>query len=536
MKSLKEKEVKLIANNLSVRLGVVKKLFELFFIIYFQEYITHNLANYQFEMMRIAMEEKIKLLCILAFRGSAKTTILSQAFPIWSVLCNQKKFVLIISKSAGQAKLFLENIKLELENNEILKNDFGLNKFNVIIGKSQINIGDSVIKIANINTSLRGLKRGKYRPDLIICDDIEDLESIKTKDLREKLYMWFKKEVLPLGGENTKIILLGNYLSRDSLLNTIITEIKDSEISGECRKYPIIDFKGNILWYSKYKNDDLQKLRDSIGDNKTWYNEYLLTGTPNSINTIKKEDFVYFKDEVPLDIEGKKSSGVYIDFNKGPEKKDKSLIFKVTTFGVNQNAKYYIYNNFSYEKFKKNQVMEKYDELKQNLVTKRKRIYGYKNNIPSDLYGELINRDIEKGNLFKQNEYNLFKQKKILNYVEKFELLIELIGNERIIFQEGCDFIINEILEYGTDGTVSKFMKQFLDFIDYIIDSTFCQYDLLFNLPPSPFYFDPIKDQENYYDFEKEDFYRKKWKGRPIDEKYILESYREYEKRDKLLF
>jgi len=55
-------------------------------------------------------------------------------------------------------------------------------------------------------------------------------------------------------------------------------------------------------------------------------------------------------------------------------------------------------------------------------------------------------------------------------------------------------------------------MKQFLDFIDYIIDSTFCQYDLLFNLPPSPFYFDPIKDQENYYDFEKEDFYRKKWK------------------------
>jgi len=40
--------------------------------------------------------------------------------------------------------------------------------------------------------------------------------------------------------------------------------------------------------------------------------------------------------------------------------------------------------------------MEKYDELKQNLVTKRKRIYGYKNNIPSDLYGELINRDIEK--------------------------------------------------------------------------------------------------------------------------------------------
>lgn len=130
----------------------------------------------------------------------------------------------------------------------------------------------------------------------------------------------------------------------------------------------------------------MEKLKDSIWDNKTWYNEYLLSWNPNSINTIKKEDFVYFKDEIPLDIEWLKGSWVYIDFNKWLEKKDKSFVIKAATFWFNHRTKYYIYNNFSYEKLTKNQIIEKYDNLKQDLVTKRKWIYAYKDNIPSDLH------------------------------------------------------------------------------------------------------------------------------------------------------
>lgn len=529
IKNLKENQINLIAKNLSIRLWVVKEVFELFFIIYFQEYVTYSLANFHYEMMNLAMDEKIKLLCILAFRGSAKTTILSQAFPIWSVLCNNKKFVLIISKSAWTAKLFLENIKIELENNELLKSDFWLNKTNTIFRKTQINVFDSIIKVANINTSLRWLKRGKYRPDLIICDDIEDIESIKTPNLRENLYTWFKKEVLTLGWKNTKIIFLWNYLSKDSLLNTIIQEIKDSEISWVYRKYPIMDIKWNILWNSKYTNDDLEKLKDSIWDNKTWYNEYLLAWNPNSINTIKKEDFVYFKDEIPLDIEWLKGSWVYIDFNKWLEKKDKSFVIKAATFWFNHRTKYYIYNNFSYEKLTKNQIIEKYDNLKQNLVTKRKWIYAYKDNIPNDLYNELENRDFEKWILFRRNEPDPFKQKKPLNYIEKFEELLDLIEKQKIVFQEWNEFIINEILEYWTDGNVSNFMKQFLDFIDYLIDSTF-RWAYLFEMWPSQFWFDPIDEQEKYYDFEKEDFYNRKWKWKIVDEEYVLKSYEDYNK------
>lgn len=529
IKNLTQNQINLIANNLAIRLWIIKEVFELFFIIYFQEYITHSLANYQFEMMRLAMDEKIKLLCILAFRGSAKTTILSQVFPIWLVLCNNKKFVLIISKSAGTAKLFLENIKIELESNELLKNDFWLGKINSIFRKTQINIFDSIIKVANINTSLRGLKRWKYRPDLIICDDIEDIESVQTLGLKEKLYTWFKKEVLTLGGENTKIIFLWNYLSKESLLNTIIGEIKDWEILWEYRKYPIIDLKGNILWSSKYTSEDLEKLRDSIWDNKAWYHEYLLTWTPNSINPIKREDFIYFKDEVPLDIKWPKASWVYIDFNTWWGKKEKSLVIKAATFWINFHTKYYIYNNFSYERLTKNQIIEKYDNLKQNLVTKRKWIYGYKNKFPTDLYNALIHRDITKWILFKRNESNPFKEKEILNYNEKFELLIDLIKNKIIVFQEWTNIIINEILEYWTDWSISKFMEQFLDFIDFLINSTFKWY-ALHSMWMSPFHFDPITKQEDYYDFEREDFYSMEWKWKIVTEEYVLNSYEDYNK------
>lgn len=527
--NLKKNQIHQIANNAKIRLWVVKHIFELFFIIYFQEYISHSLANYQIEMMKLAMNEKIKLLCILAFRGSAKTTILSQALPIWSILCNNKKFVLIISKSTGTAKLFLENIKIDLETNELLKNDFWLNKTNTIFRKTQINIFDSIIKVANINTSLRWLKRWKYRPDLIICDDIEDIESIQTLGLREKLYTWFKKEVLTLGGENTKIIFLWNYLSRDSLLNTMIQEIKDSEISWEYRKYPIIDLQGNILWSSKYTIEDIEKLKDSIWDNKAWYNEYLLTWTPDSINTIKREDFIYFENEVPLDIKWPKASWIYIDFDTWWEKKDKSLVIKATTFWINFHTKYYIYNNFSYEKLTKKQIIEKYDTLKQNIITKRKWIYWYKNNIPSDLYSELTHRDIKKWILFKRNESNPFTQKKSLDYNEKFELLLELIKKQEIVFQNWSNFIIDEILEYWTDENISKFMKQFLDCIDYLISSTFRWYGF-HSMWISPFQFDPISKQEDYYDFEREEFYNMEWKWKIVDEEYVLSSYEDYSK------
>lgn len=74
--------------------------------------------------------------------------------------------------------------------------------------------------------SIRGIRHGSHRPELIIADDLENLQSVKTRESRDKLYEWFTKELIPLGDlKKTRIVILGNMLHRDSLLMRMRDEI-----------------------------------------------------------------------------------------------------------------------------------------------------------------------------------------------------------------------------------------------------------------------------------------------------------------------
>src|SRR5439155_412957 len=68
------------------------------------------------------------------------------------------------------------------------------------------------ITIASTEQSIRGLRHGEHRPDLVICDDVEDLNSVKTREGREKTFQWLTGEVLPIGDQNTKLMIIGNLL------------------------------------------------------------------------------------------------------------------------------------------------------------------------------------------------------------------------------------------------------------------------------------------------------------------------------------
>ncbi len=506
MRKLTNKQIYEISTNHKVRLWVTKEDFELFFKLYFSENMTHNLASFHHDMMELASNNKIWLVNILAFRWSWKTTILNQAFPIWSVLWkNNKKFVLVVSKTINQAKLFLENIKLELENNELLKNDYFIDKTNVKFRKTQINIFDSVIKIACIKTTLRWMKRWYLRPDLIICDDLEDSSFIWNEYMEDKLYYWFKKEIIPLVWDNSKIVLLGNYLWKDCLLNRIHKEITQKKISWISKFYPICDRNWNILWNDKYNREDILKLEDNIWNELTWYNEYMLTWIPNKLNNLKIENFSYFEDEIPRDYEWKKWGWIYIDYKNGSYDNHNSFLAKLAVFWTNHNAKIYLYPDYVYGDLNKENIVQFFNKIKSDFIIKRKRIYCNENKTDKVLLEWLLEIWEQYWYLIKEKERDWrtsTKEKWVLSYDDKFCNLLDLIKEKRIIFfNKWLDFIINEILEYWSNWEISDFMISFLDFIQNIIDLSFCSYDLTFpTLPPSQFYLDPVSDEEWEYE------------------------------------
>ncbi len=155
-------------------------------------------------------------------RGHAKSTILTFRGTMHAVLYRYKHYPIIISDSSDQAEGFLENIKVEFEENGFLWEDFG--DLTGKVWRNDVIVTRTNVKVEAIGSGkkIRGRKHRNWRPDLLVLDDIEDDENVRTIEQRRKLDNWFKKAVLKSGDDYTDVIYIGTMLHYDSLLaNTL---------------------------------------------------------------------------------------------------------------------------------------------------------------------------------------------------------------------------------------------------------------------------------------------------------------------------
>lgn len=155
---------------------------------------------------------------VAAPRGHAKSTTLTFKGTMHSVLYEYKHYPIIISDSSDQAEGFLENIRVEFEENVLIREDFG-----DLVGKvwrNNVILTASNIKVEAIGSGkkIRGRKHRNWRPDLLVLDDIENDENVRTPEQRSKLANWFNKAVSKAGDDYTDIIYIGTLLHYDSLL------------------------------------------------------------------------------------------------------------------------------------------------------------------------------------------------------------------------------------------------------------------------------------------------------------------------------
>src|SRR3989344_9314325 len=158
-------------------------------------------------MIRLLRDSLAKLIVITAFRGRAKTTIVAIAYTLWAVFgVQQKKHVLLVGQTEAKARRVLINVRRQLETNGLLRRDLGpIDEEKDQWGATAIVIRklNARIAVASVGQSVRGVLHDEYRPDLVIGDDIEDLDSVQTQEGREKLRDWFTGELLPIGDKHT---------------------------------------------------------------------------------------------------------------------------------------------------------------------------------------------------------------------------------------------------------------------------------------------------------------------------------------------
>jgi len=303
--SLQEKVFNRLLTDRRFRQEIVRKKLKYFFPIYFYKYLTYETAPFQEEIFRILEDEKNKLAILIAFRGSAKSTVVTLAYVLWSILgVQQKKYVVILGQTEQKARVYLMNIKKELEDNDLLKKDLGpFEEEKNQWGATALIISDlnAKIMISSVEQSIRGMRHGEHRPDLIILDDVEDIRSVKTQESRDKTFSWLTGEVIPAGDKNTRMIAVGNHLHEDSLLKRLHKKINTGEMDGIYREYPVIDENNNPLWPGKYPTvEDLEKEKRKCGSNIAWAREYLLAIISTEEQVIKPEWIKYY-DDIPPD-------------------------------------------------------------------------------------------------------------------------------------------------------------------------------------------------------------------------------------------
>ena len=302
-------EVSKIADRMikdrNVRTAITRQSHFMFFHFYFPHYVTYETAPFQKEIFRLTEQEEIKSLFICAFRGSSKSTIMTMSYPIWSILgIQQKKFILILCQTKVQAKQHMVNLKRELESNNLLKNDLGpFEEESDEWGSASLVFSNTNARITAASTeqSIRGIRHHQHRPDLIICDDVEDMASVKTIESRDKTYNWLNGEVIPAGDRNTRLVVIGNLLHEDSLMMRLKINSEEEKSNVCFRSYPLLDKDGKIAWPGKYPTDKhLETEKKKIGNETAWQREYLLKIVSDAGRVVHPEWIQYY-DNIPYD-------------------------------------------------------------------------------------------------------------------------------------------------------------------------------------------------------------------------------------------
>lgn len=261
-----------------------------------------------------AMCSDNKLVAIAAPRGHAKSTAVTHAYSLANICFKIKRFILIVSDTEGQAVNFLNDIKAEILENEQLKDLFEINKLlketssDIIIEFKDGSQTRVIVK--GSEQRVRGLKWRGIRPDLIICDDLENDEIVMNEERRRKFAHWFLSALMPCGGDDTQIRVVGTILHLDSFLENLMPNSKLQEIEhtdladygiDETGTWESIRFRAHnkdfskILWPEKFSEKILKEKRSFYvgrGFPEGYSQEYLNYPIDESTAYFKKRDFL----------------------------------------------------------------------------------------------------------------------------------------------------------------------------------------------------------------------------------------------------
>lgn len=308
-----------------------------------------------------------KYVAIAAPRSHAKSSGITLGYGLSTLLFRERKFMLLVSATESIAVSFLGLIKSELQENQDLIELFGLKKDE----KGQVKFvkdseTDIVVEfedghrfrviVKGAEQKLRGLIWNGSRPDIVMCDDIEEDEAVMNKDRRDKFKRWFRNALMPIISDNGIIRVVGTILHMDSLLESFMPNASDKRTVTEPLKeyttkktmWKAVKYRAHnedftqLLWPTKKSAEHFKMLMQEARDNGAldgYSQEYLNIPLDASTAFFSKRDFLVIKpdeQDVPLNY--------YISIDLAITESEKADYSVFVVGGVDENKRLHVKN------------------------------------------------------------------------------------------------------------------------------------------------------------------------------------------------
>lgn len=257
------------------------------------KHFSEEPADFHHELADLASE--CERLVTAAPRGHAKSTLLALAWPLFRAATAREPFTLLVSDTAEQAGQRTSDIHAELLDNEALaaaypalalpeRRDYQDKRVKRTT-REFITLGGIRFTAAGAGQRFRGIKERHQRPTLIVVDDLENEENVRTPDQRAKLWDWFTKSLLNLPGpDGARFVVIGTILHEKGLLARLLGS--EQAKAWTQRKYRAITDE-QPLWPAAWPLDRLEAQRILIGS-RAFSSEYLNDPVDDSVTMWKE--------------------------------------------------------------------------------------------------------------------------------------------------------------------------------------------------------------------------------------------------------
>jgi hypothetical protein len=264
----KQKRIKYLLGN-----------FEAFSKYYFPNYCSAEFAAFHKKFAKAVINNDILYIVRAFAREHAKSVVAGLLLPMFLKFNKKLYNMILVSNSYDKAEELLMPMLINLESNQRIISDFGIQKSfrGWESGKFVTSDGCS-FRALGAGQSPRGSRNEEKRPDFILCDDIDIDEEGRNPVRAKKKWDWIEQALYPaMSISGTKrFVIVGNIIHKNSCV------LRAKKMADDFEQVNILDKHGQPSWKERYSLKDVNYMLSKISyasGQKEYFNNPISEGT-----------------------------------------------------------------------------------------------------------------------------------------------------------------------------------------------------------------------------------------------------------------